>query len=151
MDTYNSMPIELRNWIKEQLRSMERGELDIKKTGLMLDFIEKNINEGKGEIFDILLTEVLEEEEEKKRHIEMRRAFDEYKWDCNEDDEVEEEYVYKKCGCNDDRVCNDCINDDKRFDIWNMFRVLPFSEVDIEDDEIDYEIAYETDEDDGDY
>ena len=62
MDTYNSMPIELRNWIKEQLRSMERGELDDDKKGLMLDFIEKNLKNNKGEIFAILLKEVLEEE-----------------------------------------------------------------------------------------
>ena len=57
-----TMPIELRNWIKEQIRSMERGELDDDKKGLMLDFIEKNLKNNKGEIFAILLKEVLEEE-----------------------------------------------------------------------------------------
>jgi hypothetical protein len=62
MDT--ELPIELRNWTKEQLRSIERGELEDWKKYAIIDLIQEKMKEGNAEIFAILLKEVLEEEEE---------------------------------------------------------------------------------------
>jgi hypothetical protein len=60
----HDMPLELRKWIKDQLRAMERNELEDWKKVKMLDFLEYSIKEHKAEIYAILLKEVLEEEEE---------------------------------------------------------------------------------------
>ena len=56
MDT--ELPIELRNWTKEQLRSIERGELEDWKKYAIIDLIQEKMKEGNAEIFAILLKEV---------------------------------------------------------------------------------------------
>ena len=65
------MPIELRNWLKEQIRSIERGELEDWKKYKILDLMEQSIKEHKAEIYYILLKEVLEEEKMKKQRLEL--------------------------------------------------------------------------------
>jgi hypothetical protein len=65
----HDMPLELRKWIKDQLRAMERNELEDWKQVKMIEFLEYSIKEHKAEILAILLKEVLEEEElQKNRH-----------------------------------------------------------------------------------